>query len=205
MGDVMKLNLVSIGACAALALSGFVGAAQADEGGFYVSVGGGLIWNDDVEAAGSTLDFDSGYSINAAIGYQTADDPDGGRIRGEIDVFYTDADNDTFTTGGVSTNVGGGLEQTGIMASGYLDFLPGSVVRPYVGAGFGIVDTKLSVSVPGFSASADGTELAYRLAAGASYQITDRVAFDLGYRYLVVNTDSEIDSQSVVASLRYGF
>ena len=198
-------KLVSLGACAALSGVAFAGAAHAEEGHFYVSVGGGAIWVDDIEAGGSTLDFDDGYTVNAAFGYQTADSPDGGRIRADIELFYSDSDNDSFATGGVSTNVGGGLEQTGIMANVYLDFLPGSVIRPYIGAGFGVVDAELSIAVPGFTASADSTELAYRLATGASYEITDNIAIDLGYRYLTVDTNTEVDSHSVVTSLRYGF
>lgn len=201
----MKTNLLKLGACAALSLATLTGAAQAEEGNFYVSIGGGLAWVDEIEAAGSTLDFDSGYSVHAAIGYQTADEPDVGRIRADVEIFYSDSDNDTFTTGGISTNVGGGLEQTGILANVYLDFLPDSVIRPYIGAGAGVVESDLSVSVGGFTASGDSTEFAYRLAAGASYEITDTIALDLGYRYLTVNTNTETDTHSVLASLRYGF
>eukprot|EP00439_Symbiodinium_sp_Y106_P088721 s1_g1257.t1 len=198
-------RIVTLGACAALSLAAFGGTAQALEGSYYVSVGGGANWVDDISAAGSTLELDMGYSVHAAVGFQSVDDPDVGRFRVDVEVFYSDTDNDTITTGGVATSVGGGLENFGVMANGYFDFLPDSVIRPYIGVGAGIVETDLSISVAGFTASGDSTEFAYRAAAGASYDITDEIALDVGYRYMNVNTNVDIDSHNAVVSLRYGF
>jgi OmpA-OmpF porin, OOP family len=192
----------------AVASFAMTSAAFAEDGHFYVSVGGGLAWVDDVETTVATLDFDTGYSVNAAVGYQSADAGEGwegARVRADVEVFYSDSDTDKLTAGGVSANVTGGLENTGVLANAYIDFFPGSVVRPYVGAGVGFVDTDLTVTGGGTTAAGSSTEFAYRLATGASYDITDTIAIDLGYRYLAVNTNSETDTHHVVTSLRFGF
>lgn len=202
------MSLKKLGAIAAVASVGMSATAFADDGkvpgGVYVSIGGGFVWVDDVTAAGSTLEFDDGYSLSAAIGYDTGDMNELGKVRADLEIFYSDTDNDVFKTGGTTTNVTGGVENLGAFVNGYVDFMPGSAVRPYIGVGVGIVETDLSVSVGGFTASGSSTELAYRLAAGASYQVTDTIAVDLGYRYLAVNTNTEMDSHHLGASLRFG-
>ncbi|MEQ9518584.1 MAG: outer membrane beta-barrel protein [Parvibaculum sp.] len=202
-------NLTTFGACAALSLAALTGAAQAEEGkaraGWYVALGAGANFIDDVDVTGGSFEMDTGYTILGAIGYDTGDITSYGKFRVETEVAYTENDNDSVTVLGTKTNVGGTLEQTTVMLNGYVDFVPGGTLRPYLGLGLGFVDGEHSISVLGFSGSGSGTEFAYRGAAGVTYHLTENWGLDLGYRYTAWESNGDVDNHSIVTSIRYGF
>lgn len=78
------------------------------------------------------------------------------------------------------------------LANAYVDFGNFGGFTPYVGAGVGFAHVSVNgmtdVNVPnnGFAYAADNSEtnFAWAIHAGLSYDVTDRVAIDLGYRYL---------------------
>ncbi|WP_405052125.1 outer membrane protein [Sinorhizobium sp. 8-89] len=88
----------------------------------------------------------------------------------------------------------------GLMANGYVDLATLAGFTPYLGAGIGATNInwntvrETATCVPGGGACAGGAggasydgedswRFTYALMAGVSYDITDRLKFDLGYRY----------------------
>lgn len=73
----------------------------------------------------------------------------------------------------------------------YYDINTGTVFTPYIGGGFGYAYLKNKSKVTGMAGntplnqgSSEGDHnLAFNLGAGISYALTDRLTFDLGYRY----------------------
>lgn len=202
-------NLTTIGACAAFSMVAFTGAALADDhegkGRMYVSGGIGYNMIDDVDVGGVSYEMDDGYSIIGALGYDTGDITSYGKFRIEAEVSYTENDNDSASAGGVTVPIGGTLEQTTVLVNGYVDFVPGGTLRPYLGIGLGFIDGDHSVSVGGFSGSGSGTEFAYRGAAGVTWHLDDNWGLDLGYRYTGWEASGDVDNHALVTSIRYTF
>lgn len=77
------------------------------------------------------------------------------------------------------------------MINGYYDFNTGTAFKPYVGVGAGMARVKLhardlfddSGNYVNEITSASENTFAYSFAAGVSYDVTDDVAIDAGYRY----------------------
>ncbi|MBG53787.1 MAG: hypothetical protein CML99_15395 [Rhodobiaceae bacterium] len=203
----MKLNLLA--ASALVASAALAGIAQAEEGkapaGWYVSGGVGVNFLDDVDVTGGSFEYDSGYTIAGALGYDTGDITSYGKFRVEAEIAYTENDNDSVTVGAAKLNVGGQLEQTTVLLNAYIDFVPGGTLRPYLGLGLGFVDGKQSINVAGLSASADGTEFAYRGAAGLTYHMDQNWALDFGYRYTGWESGGDAHNHSLLTSIRYSF
>jgi len=78
-----------------------------------------------------------------------------------------------------------------LFANVYYDFVNDSEFTPYIGGGLGgayaETTAKLDLHVSDWVYPADGTQdewnFAWNLGAGVAYQISDTMAFDLGYRY----------------------
>ncbi len=197
-------------ASTAVSLAALTGAAMADEGkakaGWYVSGGIGYNIIDDVDVTGGSFQMDDGYVVQAAIGYDTGDITSYGKFRVEAEIGYSENDNDSATpTGGAAVNIGGNYEQTSFLVNGYVDFLPGNNLRPYLGVGLGFIDGDQTVTAGGLTASGSGTEFAYRGAAGVSYHLDKNWALDLGYRYTAFEANGDVESHAFVTGIRYGF
>ena len=112
------------------------------------------------------------------------------------------------------------------MLNGYFDFHNSSKFTPYVGIGFGQAKVEYDYSdrwadynnLGGLIASgvdtyhASKTKLAYNISAGASYDINDHLALDLGLRYIDYGSFSDADgdkyktkSKEVSFGVRYSF
>lgn len=200
------MKMTRIAGTAALALPMLMaGNANATEPGAYVSFGGGVNWIGEVESGGATLDFESGYSILGAFGYNFGDTEGGiGNFRLEGEVSWTQNDLDSISAGGVSANVGGELEQWGFMVNGLVDLFPDAGIRPYVGAGLGMIDGDVSATLGGVTVSSSGTEFAYRGLAGLGVPLGENTTLDVGYRYTRVTSDAEYDNHGVMAQIRLG-
>ncbi len=169
--------------------------------GFYVSLKAGANILDDISAGGLTADFDTGYALLGAIGYDTGDIWHLGKVRIEGEIGYRENDFDDI--GGVS--VGGDVEQLSFMANVYHDFLPGSRIRPYIGAGLGAVDVDVTASLGGFAASASDTEFVYQLMAGLTFEATQNIAIDAEYRYTEVDTSPNVENHAILIGTRFKF
>ena len=98
-------------------------------------------------------------------------------------------------------NVGGGTDLGfgTALVNGYFDFPLGGQITPYLGVGAGYGWTYLQ---PG----SDRSGFAYSLMAGASFDLTQQIALDVGYRYRqVLISGSDVADHSALAGVRFSF
>jgi OOP family OmpA-OmpF porin len=155
--------------------------------GWYSSLGAGLniLRNSDIKGSGFEThgDFNDGYVVNGAIGYQW------GHLRGEGEIGYRHNDLDHLT--GLGGKGSGDASAIDLMANGYYDFLPYSKFDPYIGAGIGVARVDYS-SLAGAAGTTlidqTDTKFAYQGIVGARYLIAPQ--WDLGaeYRYFATLT-----------------
>jgi len=107
-------------------------------------------------------------------------------------------------TGVKSTNadVSDTLTANSYMVNGYLDFLSGYRIKPYLGAGLGAIS--LNEKVDGDSASA--TKFGYGIYGGFWFNITNALAMDLGAQYKGANANGvSFSFVNFNLGLRYAF
>lgn len=179
-------------------------AASADQS-TYVSVKGGTNFVDEVSSSGLDVDFDAGFAFFGAIGFDTGEISELGKLRLEAEIGYRENNGDSVSFGGQSASLGGDLEQLSFMANVYHDFLPGSQIRPYLGVGIGAVDGDIKVNALGASFASTGTEFAYQAMAGLSFQVNQQWALDAEYRYTGVDAGERLDNHAILVGLRFGF
>lgn len=174
----MKLSLTSAAAFAGLAFAGlafagvaFAGVAHAQatvDPQWYVRGGGGATYQDEINSS-SKVKGKTGWTVDAAVGRQIDS-----HFRAEGQLIYSD---DKAKVGDGRVKVLAGL------ANAYYDFDTGTKLRPFVGAGVGLGQVKLT----GGAVHDDDTGFAYQLQTGVAYPINDRLSAQVGYRYLGVN------------------
>ena len=144
-------------------------AAQAQEfvpfEGFYVGLGGGALWGIGSNAGTTTY---TGFTGAAKAGYDFL----GPRI--ELEVGYGFVPSNAFLPG---TALNGGGGSIGTMINGYYDFMPASIVSPYIGVGVGaaFIDSNTRFG---------NTQFAYQAMVGLAYHITSNWAAGIEARYL---------------------
>ena len=98
-----------------------------------------------------------------------------------------------------------------VMLNTYYDIKTQTKLRPYIGYGIGFSRVKGTLSVDGFSASAQKNNLAWQMGGGFGYNITDHTTLDTGYRYMNYGSFSqegtriESAAHEVYIGLRYTF
>jgi opacity protein-like surface antigen len=183
------MNSLKIAAVAAFTM---VAASQAQAQNFYGSVGAGafLPGKSDIAigAASGSVKFDTGYSVQTALGYDF-----GTGLRTELELGLADTGFKNFRTGTTTSALGGGdVDQLSLHAAGYYDFAVGGF-SPYVGAGLGLTRTDVdaftyaTTTVPGDRA----TDFSAFGEAGVSIPLTDRLSIAPGVRYSWVDTSGE--------------
>ncbi len=148
--------------------------------------------------ASGPIDFETGYLVGGAIGYDYANSP----FRTEVEFTYRTGDTDTIPA---SIGTGGDLASTSLMINAYYDFETGSAWTPYVGIGIGAA-TEIDYDVTGAGEFSDTGLFAAQIMAGASYAVNEQTSvygelryFDAGSVELsgaggVLNTDySSVD------------
>jgi opacity protein-like surface antigen len=198
------MKLVKIGAVAAIAM---VAAVQAQAQEFYASVGAGVLVPEKLEmdfgTATGKVKFDTGYSIQTALGYKF-----GNGLRSELELAINDTGFKNASVGTTTVDIGGAdVDQLSLHAAGYYDFAVGGFA-PYVGAGLGLTRTDLdaatigTTTVPGDRA----TDFSMFGEAGVSIPVTDRLAVVPGVRYSWVDTNGEnVTAWTFKTALRYSF
>lgn len=174
----------------------------------------------------------SGWYLRGDVGYNISETPyefsfmgvdtDNTRIFGSVGAGYRFTDyfrgelnlgflsRDTLDTGIVT------LENTvwSGMANVYADLGTIAGFTPYVGAGAGMVYSRSTANLVGFSGSDDQYEFAYSLTAGVAYQMTQNLLVDVGYQYLsspgleyidfdTLTVDEGVDYHQIKVGLRY--
>jgi len=130
-------------------------------------------------------DIDTGYELNAAIGY----DFDPGRV--EFAVGYQQND---------LTYFNGDVSYWTFMANGYYDFDAGAGIKPYLMGGLGVADEHFSPN------DHSNTIFAWQVGTGLGFKIDKNTTFELGYRYFMPEgNDVNVSSHNILAGIRYRF
>lgn len=132
--------------------------------------------------------FDRPVSGTLGLGYRLTD-----ILRADITADLFDGRFEgTQATAGVSTRYRADLRGVGLMANAYVDLATVAGFTPYLGAGVGAtyVDWQDVTARAGGAPVAGGAyegddswRFTYALMAGASYDLTERLKLDIGYRY----------------------
>ncbi|OJF92392.1 heat resistant agglutinin 1 protein [Pararhizobium antarcticum] len=140
-----------------------------------------------------------GYQINDMFRADLTGEYFDGRFDGDSRAVLPCAGEGAGTTCAIGTNAD--VTAYGLMANGYVDLGTLAGFTPYLGAGLGATNLRFSdvtqtsscidslgVCAGGPSATAsyngyDSWRFTYALMAGVSYDVTDRLKLDLGYRY----------------------
>lgn len=182
-------NRILMAALAASVAMPSVAAAQ----GLYGKADVGVGFSGSLEAEGESLDLETGYQVGGAVGYAY---PNGLRIEGEL--AYTTNDIDV-----QGAPISADLSAFGAFANAYYDFGTGKI-RPFVGAGLGYVNGELELSGGGDSFSGDGSGVGYQAKAGISFAASDRLVWEVGYRYLSADiNDVEVEIQGATVGARF--
>jgi len=171
---------------ALVALPVLAQAQSLQPGGFYIGAEGGINWllNTSSTATVAVGGFGSAsgtVNINPNIGWTA-----GGMIgydfigpRIELEGQYRD-NTGTLTVPGIGGNgVGFDFNQTSVMANLLYDFMPGSTIVPYIGAGLGVAFQNLS----GLNSSSSSTQFAYQGIVGLGWNATSSIRVNLEGRY----------------------
>lgn len=214
---------VSVFAAALVGAMGLAGAASA-QNYFQANLGTTLNASTDFSAsltdgvdtieASEEFDIDNSFLVSAAFGR------DNGRVRFEGEILYTKGDleeavltdgADTYDLGEVS------VSQAAVMLNLLMDLGSSERFQPYIGAGIGYGATRFEA--PDLDEDEVGTGLAWQVKAGVTIRASDRMSWDIGYRYLkgadfdaaysepgfAYELDSETTSHAVTVGMRFAF
>jgi opacity protein-like surface antigen len=164
----------------------------------YVSIFGGVNMLDSIDydsSAGDSgeLNFDNGYSIDAALGVNL-----GGGLSLEGQLGYLNADLTDATYGTDEFSADGSASALYAMANAWYGIDLGGIT-PFIGAGIGIANLTLDsqYDAPYNVASFDesGTTYAAQVGAGVSINVTDSMALTARYRYFMTGDVEFTDGQ----------
>lgn len=164
---------------------------------WYVSLFGGINFNDDVDFSNSqttvATDFDTGFRFGAAIGKKWKNHKIAGLTpRTEIEVSYAESDVDTldFSGNGAGNEVVLGdskISSINVLASLYFDAenALGHGITPYIGGGIGFSHINHDIVYGGnaLNLEDDDTVFAWHITGGVNYDISEKVSafIDVGY------------------------
>ncbi len=196
----MKIKVLLVGilllasTSAALAAGPYIGLA----GGVTIAHDADMELNYLGDKAKTTIEYDSGFAINASAGY------DFQPVRVEFEFGYKK--NDIDTVAGWSES--GDITVMSYMLNVLYDFNTYSRFTPYVGAGIGLLDGEIESG----GAKASDTEFGYQAIIGAAFHVDTHFAFDLSYRFLhapsdfsLNGVDIEYDSSNIMLGARVKF
>ncbi len=155
---------------------------SSDEGGFYLSVGGGVSqitsndWDYAVEGKKQfegDFEYDSRFAFEGGLGYDFGNQF---RLEATYLTFGGEVNSSTVdTTGSYSTTDVGDIYVSAAMATAYYDFKTDSQITPYIGggAGFGTVNT-VDGDIGGREVYGDAHQtVVYQFKLGVSYEVAD--------------------------------
>jgi len=169
--DVMKKIILGLICCLVLILP-----TMSLGAGLYGAVGVGAVWvaDSDVTVDGvfdGTAEFDTGYTVGAALGYMKE------QYRMEGEISYMASDMDTYAGFPADAEI----DALTFLANGYYDFNVGGPMKPYITAGIGA--SRIEISEPGFS-DEDDTVFAYQIGFGVGYELSETLILDARYRFI---------------------
>jgi len=133
--------------------------------GFYIGAGGGAAWEIGNTPQASTS---TGWAVGGIAGYDFV----GPRV--ELNVGYGQIPTSANIPG---TAINGKVGSLTAMANVLYDFMPTSVITPYIGAGLGVafIDSNQSLG---------STQFAYQGMIGVAYNVNEQLRFTVEGRYL---------------------
>jgi opacity protein-like surface antigen len=149
----------------------------------YVTIAGGALWLEDASASGVNLDFDTGFSVLAAVGFRW----DYG-LAIEVESGYMQVDSAEFSFRGIHGDVDGEFKQVPLMVNAIYHLPLTDRLTVYVGAGSGLVwsdasvDSVAGINVSGFADAEDEWNWAAQTKAGLSFQVCPEATLNIGYR-----------------------
>ena len=139
--------------------------------GFYIGAGGGAAWFIGSNSNAQTW---TGWAVGGKAGYDFV----GPRV--ELEASYGQIPTSANIPG---TAINGKVGQLNVMANLLYDFMPTSVITPYIGAGAGIA------FIDGNSSLSD-TQFAYQGMVGVAYNVNEQLRFLIEGRYVGTTTPS---------------
>ncbi|HRD29965.1 MAG TPA: outer membrane beta-barrel protein, partial [Caulobacter sp.] len=206
----MKFKLLAGAALAVTTLAATGAAAQ--DSGWYGAVDVGYHWSDDTTADTGfgplSIDPDDDWIGLARLGYRLTPnwrlEVEGGWRPGELQSPPFDATGDA--------------EVISLMGNVIYDFMPDSVMHPFIGVGAGAARGQLGVLlVPFVAVDDEDVTWAWQGIAGLTAKASDRMNVDLTYRYfqtgdfdfenpgIAGNLSGSYNDQSVTVGVRYSF
>lgn len=218
----IKTHIKLFSAVAAVSLALIASPVQAKSvDGYYISAKGGVNWMTDQtvntgNAGVYDTDFDAGYTLTAALGYDYTSN-----WRGEIEASILDNDVESHASGNTEdAGSDGSVTTIAIMANAIYDFENSSDFVPYIGAGIGFARVEFkdySSADSGDILDDEANAFAYQAFAGMAYEFHEDWALTLDYKYFATDkpdvkttlgsNDTDIDNEnhSVNFGLRYTF
>ena len=173
---------------ALLAAAPFAAQAQTplQPGGFYIAAEGGANWMFNTSptstftfagpssfgtfSSNSNATFNTGFVVGGALGYDFIG------LRVEAEGVYRE-NTGTLAVGGLSA--GFNFNEVAIMGNVYYDFLAGSAIVPYIGAGAGVA----FLNAGALGATRQSTQFAYQGILGVGWNIDSTFRLNLEGRY----------------------
>lgn len=154
---------------------------QAEKGPFYFGVQGGVTYVQDLdEDLPNKVLVDPGLAVSAVAGY-TLKNIDRADIRLEGELAYRYNETDEFQ----KSDLDGDITSVALMFNAAVDFVNKTAFTPYVLGGVGVANVSFNDFEQGGVTllDDDDTVLAYQVGAGCSFNLTEKLDLDLGYRY----------------------
>ncbi len=178
-------------------MAAVTGGAQATEGWYGRldagrSVDGNLDGSvsDGVTTAPFSPNLEEDWLGGVGLGYATRN---GFRLEGELS--YRQNDWEPTALDAFETSASGDATSLALMGNLLYDFNREGRFQPYLGVGVGAA--RVNVGIEGAD-EAEDTTVAYQGMAGIAYAATDRLTFDLGYRYF---TAPDVDASEAFSSI----
>lgn len=177
----------------------------------YARVDGGYSFNDRPSVTTHSLTFeedvDDSWFVEGGFGCRITP-----YFRADVTVSYRDSHNFSDEAGTLDADV---MSVTG-MVNGYWDIANFNGITPYVGAGVGVsANTIDNVSLPAGLSTNTIYDFAYALMAGVSFDVSDRLTVDAGYRFTELGAARSdggdriryhnINAHDIRVGLRYNF
>lgn len=121
------------------------------------------------------------FGASAAIGLKQDN------FRAEIELkMQEDVEKNSFMFDSITTSQ---VENKSVFLNGYYDFHNSSKLTPYVGVGIGLSRLEASSGISdgeslGAMIREEETKISWQIGAGVSYAVSQKMALDLGYRYV---------------------
>ena len=204
-----RLTKASLAVAAGGAMLALAATPSQAQGPWYASVTGDAVWVSDSDwsnnaGTNGTLEFDSGWGIDGALGYSLSGSLQGFRVEGEVGYRSNDIDKVNVNNFGQLPGATGDVDVWTGLINGYYDIDLGSNFMPYVGAGLGIARLSGNITVPGpgGTVSDNETVFAYQFSAGLGYAVSPSTTLFAGYRYLATD-DPDFSNAGTTVSTEY--